>query len=147
MPADFVIVTGDMVKITIPPPCIIPSIQAPVPLKGSSTDLMVGGMFVCLEGDELPMMLKSPQPYTSPPFVTPGMGTLELTLTPTNKTTPMTTVNGGKAILIKGGPFIAVFNVSSPAMQPTPAGPVPDPLVKKPGQATFITTNATVMAG
>jgi hypothetical protein len=147
MPADFVIVTGDMIKITIPPPCVIPSIQAPVPLKGSSTNLTVGGKFVCLQGDELPISLKSPLPYTAPPFVTPGTGTLTVTLTPTNMTTPLTTVNGGKPLLIKGGPFPALFTVSSPAMQPTPGGPVPDPMMSKPGQATFITTTATVRAG
>jgi Contractile injection system spike tip protein len=147
MPADFVIVTGDMIKITIPPPCVIPSIQAPVPLKGSSTNLMVGGKFVCLVGDELPQMLQSPLPYTSPPFVTPGTGTLKVMITPANMTTPVTTTNGGKPLLIKGQKFPAIFNVASPAMQPTPAGPVPDPLMAKPGTAEFITTNMTVKAG
>ena len=32
-------------------------------------------------------------------------------------------------------------------VEPTPGGPVPDPLLSKPGQATFITTNAMVRAG
>jgi hypothetical protein len=32
-------------------------------------------------------------------------------------------------------------------MQPTPAGPVPDPLVQKPGTARFISTNQVVKAG
>jgi hypothetical protein len=35
----------------------------------------------------------------------------------------------------------------APAMQPTPAGPVPDPVPKKPGMAKFITTNFLVKAG
>ena len=145
MPADFVIKTGDQIQITIPPPAIVPPIMAPVPLIGTSTTTKVGMMPVCLDGDELPPALLVPLPYTAPPFVTPGTGMLKVTLTPTNKT--MTTKADNKAILIKGTPFMAEFNVVAPAMQPTPAGPVPDPLVKKPGTAQFITTNVQVKAG
>jgi len=144
LPADYVIKTGDFIRITIFPPAVVPLLMAPAPLMGSSADMTVMKMPVCLEGDELPPMLKAPMPYTSPPFVTPGVGTVSVTLLPLNKT--MTTKNG-KAILIKGTPFPAEFSVSAPAMQPTPVGPVPDPVAKKPGMAEFITTNATVKAG
>jgi len=64
-------------------------------------------MLVCLEGDELPPMLRAPTPYTAPPFVTPGTGTI---------------------------------SARARAMQPAPAGPVLDPVAKKPGMAEFITT-------
>ena len=144
LPADYVIKTGDMIRITIFPPAIVPMLMAPAPLMGTSADMTVMKMPVCLEGDELPPMLKAPMPYTSPPFVTPGMGTVSVTLLPLNKT--MTTKNG-KPILIKGTPFPAEFTVSAPAMQPTPVGPVPDPVAKKPGLAEFITTNVMVKAG
>lgn len=144
MPADFVMRTGDMIQITIPPPCVIPTIIAPVPLVGTGVMVKVLSMPICLEGDELPPMLLAPQTYLSPPYVTPGVGMLKVTLAPTNKT--MTTKNG-KAILIKGSTFIAEFNVMAPAMMPTPGGPVPDPLLKKPGTAMFITTNYAVKAG
>ena len=144
MPSDFIIKTGDMIQIKIPQPTIVPAIQAPVPLKGSSTDVKVNEQFVCLQGDELPQVLRSALPYTSPPFVTPGTGTLTLTLAPANMT--MQSSNGQK-ILIKGQMFTATFNVQVPAMQPTPGGPVPDPVMVKPGTAQFITTNATVYAG
>jgi hypothetical protein len=83
-------------------------------------------------------------PYTAPPFVTPGMGTLQIILMPNNLTT-MT--QNGKPIIIKGATFQAIFNVSAPAMQPTPAGPVPDPVVVKPGTAMFITTTVMTQAG
>ncbi len=145
MPADFIMRTGDMIQITIPPPTIVPPIIPPVPLIGTSSSMMVNFMPVCLEGDELPPPLLVPLPYTSPPFVTPGTGTLKVTINPTNKTA--TTKNDNKAILIKGTPFMAEFTVMAPAMQPTPGGPVPDPVAKKPGTAQFITTNATVKAG
>jgi hypothetical protein len=144
VPADFIIVNGDMIQVTITPPAILPQLTAPVPLVGSSTDVVVGGMPVCLEGDELPAVLKGPLPYTAPPFVTPGTGTLELTLLPTNKTAQ---TSNGKKILIKGATFTAKFNVQTPAQQPTPAGPVPDPVLVKPGTAQFITTNMRTKAG
>lgn len=145
MPADYIMVTGDMILITIAAPTTVMTLVAPVPLKGSSSDVKVNGMYICLEGDELPVSVQPPQPYISPPYVIPGTGTVKLTLNPDNKTEK--TKNGGEIILIKGTPFKAEFSVASPAMQPTPGGPVPDPASKKSGQAEFITTNTRVKAG
>jgi Contractile injection system spike tip protein len=141
---DFIIKTGDQIKITIPPPAIVPMLQAPVPLVGTGSMVMESNQPICLQGDELPPTLKAPMPYTAPPFVTPGMGSLQIILMPNNLTT-MT--QNGKPIIIKGATFQAIFNVQSPAMQPTPAGPVPDPLLVKPGTAMFITTTTMTMAG
>lgn len=140
--ADFVIRTGDLIEVTIPGAALIPTLLAPLALTGSSTDVAVQAMPVCLQGDELPIALSGPMPYTQPPFTVPGTGTLTLTLTPTNMT--QRTTNSGKPILIKGGPFPAVFSVQTPASQPTAAGPVPDPQLQKPGTARFITTNTSV---
>ncbi len=144
MPDDFVIVTGDMIQVTITPPAIVPQLMAPVPLIGTSQKVVLGGKPICLEGDELPPSLKAPMPYTAPPFVIPGTGTLEIKLMPTNKTIQ---TDNGKKILIKGATFVAKFNVQTPAQQPTPGGPVPDPVAVKPGTAQFITTNVQVKAG
>lgn len=144
MPDDFIIVTGDMIQVTIPPPTIVPQLVAPVPLVGTGQNVLVGGKLICLEGDELPPSLRGPLPYTAPPFVTPGTGTLEITLMPNNKTAQ--TVNG-KKVLTKGATFTVRFNVQTPAQQPTPGGPVPDPVAVKPGTAQFITTNIQTMAG
>lgn len=141
--ADFLIKTGDMIQITVPPPAIVPQLVAPVPLVGSSTNVTISEMAVCLQGDELPQSLQVPLMYTAPPFVTPGTGSLQIVLLPTNLT--MQTQNG-KPMLLKGQTFQAMFNVQSPAMQPTPGGPVPDPLVVKVCTAQFITTNISVMA-
>jgi hypothetical protein len=144
MPSDFIIKTGDMIKIDIFPPAIVPALLAPIPLVGTSRDLVVNNMPACLDGDELPPALRAPLPYTAPPFVTPGLGLVSVVLTPTNKTAQ---TSDGRAILIKGATFLAELQVTVPAMQPTPGGPVPDPVLKKPGTATFITTNAAVRAG
>ena len=145
MPADYIIRSIDMLRVTIFPPAIVPQLVAPLPLVGTSTNMIVFHMPVCLEGDELPPMVRGlPLTYQAPPFVTPGAGMLEVQLTPLNKT--LQTKNGGKAILIKGGQFPARLMVVAPAMQPTPAGPIPDPVLTKPGIAEFITSNYFVKA-
>lgn len=142
---DVILRTADFIEVTIPEPTVVAVLEAPVPLVGSSTNVIVIGMPVCLQGDELPPVLRVPLIYTAPPFSTPGTGTLSVTLLPPNLT--QKTTNGGKFLLIKGGTFPAMFTVEEPAMQPTPAGPVPDPMVEKPGTARFISSNETVTAG
>ena len=141
---DFIIKTGDMLKVTIPPPTVVPMLAAPVPLTGSSTSLSVNSSPACLLGDELPVELSEPLPYTAPPFTNPGTGKLTLTLLPSNQTL---IAKNGKAILIKGQQFTALFTVEVPATQTTPAGPVPDVVLAKTGTAEFITTNETVKSG
>jgi hypothetical protein len=143
--ADFIIKTGDMIQITVPPPAVVPQLVAPVPLMGTGTTLLINKQPVCLQGDELPMAISGPLMYTAPPFVTPGVGTLTIMLVPTNLTA--TTTTSHKSALLKGSSFQAMFNVSSPAMQPTPAGPVPDPVVVKTCQAQFITSTVNAKAG
>jgi Contractile injection system spike tip protein len=141
---DFIIKTNDMLQVTVPPPAVVPPLAAPIPLIGSGTTVTIGGVPVCLQGDEAPPSVKVPLPYTSPPFVTPGMGTLTIMLLPTNLS--QKTVQG-KPMLLKGQTFNATFDVQSPAMQPTPAGPVPDPVMSKPCTCQFITTNVNTQAG
>ncbi len=136
--ADLLIKTGDMLQVTVPPPAIVPQLAAPVPLTGSALSVLVNTQPVCLQGDELPGPLRSPLDYTAPPFVTPGKGTLTLILLPSNLT--LRTSVTGKPALVKGAIFQAIFTVTVPATQPTPGGPVPDPLVVRPCQAQFITT-------
>jgi len=50
---------------------------------------------------------------------------------------------GGKAVLLKGGQFTAVFEVQSPAQQPPPGpgSPIPDSMTKYSGNGSFQTTN------
>src|SRR5690242_13497007 len=98
--ADFVIKTGDMLQVTVPPPALVPQLVAPIPLVGTGTTVLVNNQPVCLQGDELPIALRGPLMYTAPPFVTPGMGTLTVTLMPTNLT--LRTTAAGKPALLKG---------------------------------------------
>jgi hypothetical protein len=140
-----ILVTGDMLQITVPPPAVVPMAVAPVPLVGTSSKVMIMGMPACLEGDELPPMLRSPVPYMAPPYVTPGVGQFSLMLLPSNKTSKGK--DSSKKLLLKGATFQAKFQVSSPAMMPTPAGPQPDPLMVKMCTAQFITTQSAVEKG
>ncbi len=142
MPSDLIIKTGDQIKITIPPPTVVPSIQAPVPLIGTSKLVTVTMMAACLEGDELPKALVTPQPYTAPPYLTPGTGTLSLKLTPANKS--KVAKDSGSAILLKGATFTAEFQVVAPAIDPIKGDP--DPVLKKTGTAQFLTTNQSAKA-
>jgi hypothetical protein len=140
----YIIRSNDMIQITVPPPAVVPQLAAPIPLIGSGTTVMVGNQPICLEGDECPPSIKGPLTYTAPPFVTPGTGKINIELLPDNLT--MTTENG-KKIILKGATFFATFDVQTPAQQPTPTGPVPDPLMVKNCTCMFITTNMNTMAG
>ena len=144
MPAYFNIKTGGMIRLTIFPLAVVPPLVSLIPLIGTSTNLTVSNMPVCLEGDELPPVLMAPLPDIEPPFVTPGTGTVSVTLPPMNKT--ILTENG-KAIFIKGTPFMAEFQLIAPAMQPTSVSTVPDLVAKKLSMAEFVTTNVMVKEG
>jgi len=143
--ADFVIKTNDLLQVTLAPPAVVPLLMAPVPLLGTGLTVLVNHQPICLEGDELPPAVRLPLMYTAPPFITPGFGTLSVTLTPANKTLKVSA--NGKPALIKGATFTATFSVTAPALQPTPVGPLLDPVVTKPGTAQFVTTTVNVQAG
>ena len=143
--ADFVIKTGDMLLVTPTPPAVAPQIVAPIPLIGTGAPVLVNQEPICLEGDELPPALRLPLTYMAPPFVIPGVATLTITLSPANKS--LRTSVSGRSALLKGATFMATLNVTVPAMQPTPAGPVPDPVAVKPCTAQFITTTVNTLAG
>ncbi|MFD5110605.1 hypothetical protein [Streptomyces cinereoruber] len=143
--ADFIIRTGDTLLVTIPG-AIIPTAMVPVPLKGSALKETAVKTAICMEGDELPAQLKVPLLYTTPLCTIPGTGTLTVSLSPANKSTKLKCE--GKKVLLKGGSFTAKFNAgSNPAKQPSPTGPIPDPMPVKNGTAIFITTNAVCTAG
>ena len=142
--SDFVIHTGDLLRVTLVPPVLVPQLQAPIALTGSSRNLTINGLPACLMGDELPLQLQEPLPYTAAPFTAPGTGTLRLTLSPANLSVR---TRNGKPLLLKGSVFTALFTIATPATQPTPGGPVSDPVAVKTGTAEFITSNATVKAG
>jgi len=74
------------------------------------------------------------------------MGLVTVKIQSSNKTSKAK--NGGKAILISGQTFQVEFNVTVPAVlvNPPPAPPVPDSVMKKTGTAKFINLNVRTKA-
>lgn len=98
---------------------------------------------ICVVGDEKKVIVPDCS-YTSPPFVTPGVGILSIQSLATNqKARKVKSIR--KAVLLKGTAFVARFKVIVPAqIPPTPVSPaIPDPMRFYPGTGYFTTTNKT----
>jgi hypothetical protein len=139
--SDYILVTGDMVMFN-PPFGAATVVPVPGTLSGTGRD-NIGHKPVCVDGDEKMVMVPGVA-YVSPPFVTPGVGILSIdSLGGDQKATK--TNSGGKPVLLKGSTFQAKFQVTVPAMQPTPTGPVPDATPSySGGTGMFVTTNLQV---
>ncbi len=107
-----------------------------IPGNGGAT---VTGKKLCVDGDEGKVSVPSCT-YVAGGFSVPGIGTLKIQqLAPNQKATKTKSAN--KPVLLKGGDFIAVFEVQAPAQMPPPAS-TPDPMIKYIGKGNFITLNA-----
>ena len=139
---DYVLIDGDQVLFQ-------PSFGAAtvVVLPGSlqaSGPSSLHGSKLCVAGDEASVSVKGCV-YLAPPFVIPGSGCLEIASLGGDQKAS-TTKTGGKPPLLVGKTFTARFRVESPAQQPTPAGPVPDPTPTYSGAGRFLTTNRILRA-
>ncbi len=137
--SDFVIIDGDTITVTFGS-AVIPPAQGPKPLSGSSPDFSVRDSPVCRKGDELPQSLRGPLPYTDGAYTVPGQGTVAVF--------PKTTTvlkNGELPLLVKGTQFSAMFTVTQPAKMPPPVS-TPDPVLTKPGTASYATRNNVLTA-
>lgn len=104
-----------------------------------------GGKPVCVAGDEGSVEVTGCS-YITPSFPIPGSGTLKIAQLAGDQKS-QTVKSDGKAVLLKGSMFTAKFEVQSPAQQPTPGGPVPDPMKQYSGQGQFVPMLMTVKAG
>lgn len=98
----------------------------------------LGGKKICVDGDETQLEVPGCV-YTTALHSIPGTGTLKIaTLAADQKAKK--TKTGGKAVLLKGSQFTALFEVQSPAKQPPPGpgSPVPDATPKYSGQGSFM---------
>ena len=129
-----ILTTGDLIQFTMVGTHVIPVIAAPLPLIGSSHVIKDAGP-ICLFGDELPDYLTLPMPYIDAAYTVPGIGTINLTLPPTNISIKQ--FHRGKPVLLSGIPFSATFDVTVPAMQPS-VPPVPDPVTTKNLLVTYL---------
>ncbi len=142
--ADHVVINGDTAQ-------FLPSFGAatvvvqPGTISGSGPATKSGKAF-CLAGDEAQLLVPGCT-YMTPVYSIPGVGTLAIKALASDQQTTKTS-HKGKALILVGGQFEAVFRVSSPAMQPPPgtAPPVPDATLEYSGKGLFITTNITFTA-
>lgn len=135
---DFVLIDGDSV-IFMPAFGVAVVVVQPGTLRGSGP-ATINGKKICVDGDESKVSVPGCM-YTAPPYVIPGTGTLKIKQLAPNQLAKKTRT-GGKAVLLKGGNFQAVFEVQQPAKMPNPpAPPTPDSMTQYPGSGMFITTN------
>lgn len=138
---DFILITGDQAMfIPIFGKAIV--VVRPGTLTGTGK-ATVNKKIICIDGDEKKVIVPG-CPYTSPPFVTPGTGTLSIqSLAINQKARKVKSTR--KAVLLKGTTFIARFQVIVPAqIPPTPVTPaIPDPIPLYSGTGYFTTTNMT----
>ncbi len=134
--ADFILIDGDQAIFL---PTFGQAIVAVRPgnLKGSGPASLTGKN-ICVDGDEKSVEV-SGCVYLTPVYSIPGTGTLKIASLAANQKATKTST-GGKAMLLKGGMFVATFEVQSPAQIPPPVGS-PDGAPEYPGSGMFVTTN------
>ncbi len=135
--ADFILIDGDLALFQ-PTFGVATVIVQPGTLRAGG-QAGYGGKKLCVEGDETSVEVPGCM-YITATHTIPGTGTLKIqALAPNQKA--LKTNSGNKAVLLKGVQFQAVFQVQTPAQQPTAGGPIPDPMPQYPGQGQFQTTN------
>jgi hypothetical protein len=142
--SDLIIIDGDMVNF-LPSFGAATVVPIPTTISGTASKLKVTGKAASLEGDEKDVKSQGCM-YVAPPYVIPGTGTLKIDKLNSDQLTEKTLAEGKKVIL-KGSQFDAVFEVQSPAQQPTSGPPVPDSTSKySGGKGMFVPANSKVHA-
>ncbi len=140
---DYIILEGDK---AIFHPSFGPAtvVVQPGDMKGSGVDTVVGKK-MCVVGDERHVAITCCS-YMTPQYSIPGMGTLRIEQLGSDQKAQQTK-SDGKAVILKGGNFTAVFEVQHPALQPLPGeeAPIADPVPSYTGSGKFMTTNNTAM--
>jgi len=140
--SDLIIVDGDTVNFL---PSFGAAVVVPIPttIAGTASKTNVTGKPACLEGDEKDVQSAGCM-YIAGGYVIPGTGTLKIDKLNSDQLTGKLKIEGKKVIL-HGSMFDAVFEVQSPAQQPTPGGPVPDATPKySGGKGMFVPSNTSV---
>lgn len=101
----------------------------------------ITGEKICVDGDEKSVEVPGCM-YMTPVYSIPGTGTLKIQALAGDQVAKKTNT-GGKAVLLKGSQFTAVFEVQSPAKQPPPGpgAPIPDGTPKYNGKGFFSPRN------
>ncbi len=140
MALDFVITDGDEVEFL---PNFGPAIVSVKPGKmKASGQTTINGKKVCVEGDEKKIEITNCD-YISGSFLK-GKGTLTIKKLVSSQLTQKAK-SGNKSVILKGKPFIAQFDVTSPAKMPTPPN-TPDPVPIYIGMGKFKAGNSKIKA-
>lgn len=134
---DIVITDGDQAVFTPAFGAAIVVVR-PGRLTGSGKSTL-SGKKICVEGDEKKLEVPGCA-YVTPQFIIPGTGTLKIAALGADQLTKKSK-NEGKAILLKGSVFTAVFEVQNPAKDPSSPPPKPDPVPKYSGTGQLVSFN------
>lgn len=140
--ADFILVKGDK-AMYLPPTFSGAIVFAPPGTLTGSGPAKIGGKEICVLGDEASATMENVS-YIAPPFVIPGMGTVEIIAFDPgdDKHVAEITSTGGKKVLLKGTPFKALFTVETKAQMIVPGSkPEEDQSPDYEGQGMFLNTN------
>lgn len=137
--ADIVIIDGD--KAIFMPFFGAALVWGPAGKIAGSGPGTVGNKKICVVGDESSVKVENCC-YLTSQYCIPGKGTVKIDALSGNQQAKKT-LSGGKAVVLKGAMFTAVFEVQTPAKQPPPGpgSPIPDPTPKYSGQGMFKSTN------
>ncbi len=133
---DYILLHGDLVNFQ-PSFGSATVVVRPGNLQGTGGATLLGKK-VCIAGDEKQVQVPGCV-YFSGPFSVPGVGTLKIQALAPNQQA-LKTDSASKPVLLKGGTFIAVFQVQTPAQMPPPAS-TPDAVPMYLGSGSFVTTN------
>jgi hypothetical protein len=137
MMSDYTLIDGDK-AIFVPSFGAATVVVQPGTLTASGP-ATIGSKKMCVAGDEKSVSVAGCN-YMTASHPIPGTGTLEIAQLAGDQTATKTR-SGSTLVLLVGSSFTARFTVQSPALQPTAAGPVPDPTPKYAGIGSFTTTN------
>ncbi len=134
--ADYILLYGDLANFQ-PTFGLATVIVRPGSLQGTGRATLAGKK-VCVAGDEKQVQVPGCV-YVAGPFSVPGVGTLKIqSLAPNQKA--LKTRSAGQPVLLKGGIFVAAFEVQTPAQMPVVSTPDATPVYF--GSGSFVTANA-----
>lgn len=116
---------------------------APGVMQGSG-HASVGGLPVCVAGDEANVMVPGCPYFTSTHSIV-GAGILSIESLASDQQAAKVK-SGGKAVLLAAGQYNAKFQVVVPAQQPAAPNPIPDTTPSYTGKGSFQSTNQRVKA-
>jgi len=134
---DFIVIDGDSVQF-LPVFGVATVVVQPGTMQGSGPATF-NGKALCIEGDEQNVSVPGCM-YMTPQYSIPGIGTLGIDSLAGDQLANKTKT-GDTPVILKGGQFTAVFEVQSPAQQPTSGPPVPDATPSYSGNGMFVTAN------